>query len=72
MIMDRKQFEAFMATLVPMKSHGDKKAINANYRKILANGFRCDRKRNCYTNGIYSITWKFVNGKYGEMVWSEI
>lgn len=31
--MDRNQFKAFMATLVPMKSHGDKKNINANYRK---------------------------------------
>lgn len=69
--MDRNQFKAFMATLVPMKSHGDKKNINANYKKILANGFRCDRKRHCYTNGEYNITWKYTNGKYGEMVWAE-
>ena len=66
--MNRKQFEAFMATLIPMKSHSDK-AVNSNYRKILASGFRCNRKEDCYTDGKYKIA---VFRKKSVMVWQEI
>ena len=71
--MSDKEFNEFMSTLVPMKSHADNKTINANYRKILANGFRCDRKRKCYVHESgRAIAWKYTNGSYGEFAWVEI
>lgn len=72
-IMSEKEFNEFMATLVPMKSHSDNKAINANYRKILAKGFRCSRKEKCYIHPSgRKITWRYTNGQCGEFIWTEI
>lgn len=40
----------FLSTLVPMRGHGDKRAINANYRKILKEGFRYCRQWHAYVH----------------------
>ena len=72
--MTRNEFEQFLGSLVPMKGCGDKRNINANYRKILDVGFRCNRKEHCYQHpdGFkivlfsvepYKMVWKEINLK---------
>ena len=69
--MTQKEFRAFVGTLVPMKGHGDKRNINANYRKILDAGFRCNRKLHCYENSDwFRIIWKYRAD--GVVVWCEL
>lgn len=46
--MTRDEFRRFLSGLQPMNGHGDKKAINANYKALLDAGFRCNRKLHCY------------------------
>ena len=58
-------------TLVPMNGGGDKRNINANYRKILDAGFRCNRKEHCYQHPDgFKIAW-FTVANY-KQVWKEI
>ena len=69
--MTRKEFEQFLGTLMPMNGHGDRKSINANYRKILDAGFRCNRKEHCYQHPDgFKIAW-FTTIDY-KQVWKEI
>lgn len=69
--MTRKEFEQFLCTLVPMNGHRDKRNINANYRKILDAGFRCNRKKHYYQHPDgFKIAW-FTTSDY-KQVWKEI
>jgi hypothetical protein len=76
--MTDKEFKAFMATLVPMATanggKGYQKLVNANYKKVLAMGFRYSRKENCYAHPSgrkIATTSRVRNGKY-ECIWAEI
>jgi hypothetical protein len=54
-----------------MNGHGDKRNINANYKKILGAGFRCKRKEHCYQHPDgFKIAW-FTTSDY-KQVWKEI
>lgn len=47
--MTDEEFVAFVASLVPMPSPKDK-TVNENYKRVLAAGFRCDRKKRQYVH----------------------
>lgn len=67
--MDRKELDSFVSSLEVMPNHGHA-SVNRNYRRILAAGFRCNRKLRCYERPEgWRIYWKYCTGNNGAFKW---
>lgn len=72
-IMTDEQLQAFLLSLATMHGHSDTKNINANYKRILAAGFRCNRKSGYYVHPSgKAITWQYINNAFGDFRWIEV
>lgn len=68
--MDRKQFEQFVSSLDVMPNHTHP-SVKRNYRRILAEGFRCNRKLGGYEHPDgWRIQLRYCKGNYGPFKWA--